>query len=516
MADTIPLPQGEVARPENLFITAAGTRVGPRMNAYADVLLPSDTVLREKGSVENLKIYKELLRDDQVASTYQQRRLAVTSKEWHVDPGAEDATSTAAAEELKRQLEALNWDDVTDKMLFASFFGWSVGEIIWREGAQYVEFDRIVVRARERFRFGWSGALYLNTLRDGYVQMPERKFWTISTGADHSDEPYGLGLAHALYWPVFFKRNGVKFWLTFLERFGQPTALAKMPAAAIMDEQQKTQALEMLRNIATDAGVLVPDTVVSVELLEATRSGTADYGALRDAMDAAIAKIVLSQTMTTDNGSSRSQSETHKSVRDEVVKADADLVCESFMRGPAKWWTEWNFPGAAIPKVYRNVEPPEDLNARAERDAKVFSLGYEPTEEYITETYGEGWTKKKEPVVDPTAALGLTPGAAVNPGEEFAENETAALRALRVARRLDQNALLEAATHFAEQYDTVLGKRVAQILEAAEDAGDYDLFRQRLDEILAEPSPGETVDKLSRAGFFARLFGAQRVQRKGA
>jgi hypothetical protein len=74
--------------------------------------------------------------------------------------------------------------------------------------------------------------------------------------------------------------------------------------------------------------------------------------------------------MTTDDGSSRSQAEVHKGVADWVVKSDADLLCESFNRGPVAWLTEWNFPGAQPPRVWRHTEPAENLQARAER---VFS-----------------------------------------------------------------------------------------------------------------------------------------------
>ncbi|USE35242.1 DUF935 domain-containing protein [Endozoicomonas sp. SCSIO W0465] len=45
---------------------------------------------------------------------------------------------------------------------------------------------------------------------------------------------------------------------------------------------------------------------VIIELIEAARSGTADYDALCQRMDKAISKVILSQTMTTDDGSSRS------------------------------------------------------------------------------------------------------------------------------------------------------------------------------------------------------------------
>lgn len=508
-------PTGELAAPER-FLGLTSARAAP----FTELLEPNDNILRSKGGIANIAVYKELLRDDQVRSTFQQRRLALISAPTVVDPGGEDAQSVAAADALREELDALAWDDVTSKMLYATFYGWSVAEILWRPSGARVSFANIIVRHRERFRFDVDGRLHLQKMGapGGFVPMPDRKFWTISTGADSDDEPYGLGLAHSLYWPVYFKRNDLKFWLVFLERFGQPTALAKVPAGQAEDPQTIARAIAMLKSIATDSGVVVPDNVV-VELLEAARSGAADYAGMHDAMDRAIAKIVLSQTMTTDNGSSRSQAEVHKGVRDEVVKADSDLVCESFNRGPVRWWTDWNFPGAKPPKVWRNTEPAEDLVARADRDTKVYSLGFEPSEDYIRETYGEGWTKKKETVQAP-ALRGAVPGALQdNPDDEDVEDdprfaEAAALAALKAARRGDQQALADAAARFASQYETVMGRRIGAILNAAEDAGDFDLFRERLNEILAEEPPAEAVDKLTRSNFFARMMGLSRAQRR--
>lgn len=485
---------------------------------FATLLQPEDSILRTKGGIENLRIYKELLRDDQVASTWQQRRLSLTSCDTEVEPGAEDELSKAAAEELKAQLDAMNWDDITDKSLFGVFYGWNVAEVIWRPGPQFVTFDRIVVRDRSRFRFDRDGNLYLWTNGSGWRLMPDRKFWTYSAGADNHDEPYGLGLAHSLYWPVFFKRNDIKFWLIFLEKFGMPTAKATVPAGQMDDPTTIDRAKAVLQQIATDAGVVVPDNVV-IELIEAARSGNVDYGGLHDAMNAAISKIVVGQTMTTDNGSSRAQAQVHEKVAESIMQADSDLLCGSFNNGPVKWWTEWNFPGAAVPKVYRKTEAPEDANARAERDSKVYGLGFEPSEEYVQEHYGEGWTKKQAPAVNPLAGLfGQNPGQ--NPGQapgnadqaQFAEGELAALAALKAARRGDQQALAEAATTFAEQYDTIMGRRIEQVLQAAEFAEDFQTFRERLDEILAEAPPPETVDKLTRGSLFARMMGAVRAK----
>lgn len=501
----------EIAAPEDPLNPVK--RISTGALPFVTVLQTTDMVLRGKGGIENLKIYRELLRDDQVASVWTQRRLALTACETVVEPGADDPLSKQAAIELEAELKSMAWDDITEKMLFSVFYGWGVAEVIWRPNGARVSFDRIVVRDRARFRFDIDGNLYLWTTGGGWQVMPERKFWTVTTGGDNHDEPYGLGLAHSLYWPVFFKRNDIKFWLMFLEKFGMPTAMAKVPAGMMNDPKSVNQAIQMLQQIATDAGVVVPDNVV-VELLEASRGGSADYAGMFEAMNASISKIVVGQTMTTDSGSSRAQGEVHERVAQKIVEADSDLLCGGFNQGPVKWWTEWNFPGAVPPRVFRQTEQKEDLAKRAERDKKISELGYSPTEEYIQQTYGDGWEKKQAAAVDPMAMMARQDPGNADPAQ-FAETaEVAALAALRAARRGDQQALVDAAARFAGEYETVMGRRVGQLLEAAEFSEDFETFKRRLDELMAEAPPVETTEALTRASFFSKMMGALRTQRR--
>lgn len=504
---------GEIAPPEDPLNPLRLERLAAAK--YSSLLVPTDSVLTSKGGIENLRVYSELLRDDQVAAAWGQRKLALTSCETVVDPGADDPLSKQAAEALQEELDALPWDDITDKMLSAIFYGWSVAEVIWRPDGNRVRFAAIKVRDRARFRFDREQNVYLWTTGSGFRLMPPRKFWAFRAGGDNHDEPYGLGIAHALYWPVFFKRSDIKFWLIFLEKFGMPTAIAKVPQGQLEDKELIQKVKTMLRQIATDAGVIAPDTV-PVDLLEAARSGAADYGALHAAMDRAIAKIIVGQTATTEGTPGRLGSDkTQEDVMQAIVEADSDLLCSSFNSGPVRWWTEYNFPGATPPRVYRLTEPEEDLKVAAERDKAISELGFEPDEKYIHEKYGPHWRKRQAPAVDPFAFR--RPGAVQAPGdadpEQFAEGEAAALAALRAARRADQEALAEAARHFAEQYQTVMGERITQVLRAAEFADDPDMLRRRLTEILEEPPVAAAADKLTRASFFARLMGAFRAQR---
>ncbi len=485
---------------------AEAASIGALIEPYYKILVNQDSVLGAKGAGD-FKIYQEVLRDDQVKSTFQQRRLAVVSKPWVIEAGDDSADSKAAADALKKNIDDLAFDDITDKQLYGLFYGYSVAELIWSADSEsgLINISNIKVRDRGRFRFNVDGDLFLIKKDYQFEPMPQRKFWVLNTGADNSDNPYGLGLAHYLYWPVFFKRNDIKFWLIFLEKFGQPTAVGKLPVGKEEDKGTRTKVLQALRAVATETGILIPDGA-EISLLEAARSGAADYEAMKSAMDAAIAKIVLSQTMTTDNGSSRSQSETHADVRDMVVAADANLLCESFNDSVVKWWFEYNkaaFPNAKPPRLYRNIEPKKDLAKIAERDKKISELGYEPTEEYIKQTYGDGWVKKQ---IAPTSTNILP----FNQNTNFAEN--AALELKKALQNEDQDDLVIAAQRFAENYEGILGKRIEQVLNYAEATQDYDTMKEHIVELMKELPPNQMVEKVERANFMTKLMGLFRGQ----
>jgi phage gp29-like protein len=351
------------------------------------LLLPQDTVLSLQGG--NYEIYKDVLKDDQVGACFQQRRTALISKEWVVNPASEKRLDKKAADFIKETLKNIQFDQTIDKMLYGIFYGYSVAECLWAKDGSYVTLGAIKVRDRRRFAFDGQFRLrLLTTFNPNGELLPERKFWTYCTGADHDDEPYGLGLAHWLYWPVFFKKNGLKFWLIFLEKFGMPTSKGTYDSRAT--EEERAKLLEAVQAIQTDSGIILPEGM-SIELIEAARSGTADYSTLFTQMQSIIAKVILSQTMTTDNGSSYSQSKVHEGVADAVIKSDADLTHGSFNQAVVKWLVDWNFPGAAYPTVWRELEGDEDLGLRAERESKIFAMGFKPTLKHVQDVYGGEW-----------------------------------------------------------------------------------------------------------------------------
>ncbi|MCK9622011.1 MAG: DUF935 domain-containing protein [Methylobacter sp.] len=366
------------------------------------IMSASDTVLETRGSGD-YTIYEELARDDQVKTCRQQRELALISKEWGVDPGDSSRKAKKAADRLQVLLERLAWDDKTQKMLSAVLYGYSVAECMWQTDGSEITLSDIKVRNRSRFGFLPSGELRLITPSDYSMgeALPPAKFWAFACGADHDDDPYGLGLGHYLYWPVWFKKNGIKFWLQFLEKFGQPTAIGTYPISS--SDAEKERLLKALSAIQSSTAIRIPEGM-QVELLEATRSGTADYTALVDRMNAAISKVYIGHSAGADSTPGRLGGEDNAGeVREDLIKADADLVCGSFNRTVAKWLTYYNDgDNVAPPKVWRNVEQEEDLKACADKDKVIFDMGYKPTLKYIQDKYEGEYEESLQPTTDKT------------------------------------------------------------------------------------------------------------------
>jgi phage gp29-like protein len=352
--------------------------------------LPTQDSLLEIKSGGDLKLYDQVAQDDQVKSCLQQRFRALISHNWEVVPAGEKRQDRQVADFITAQLKALQWDDTAEKMLWGIFYGYSVAEILWEKQGDKVGIKAIKVRNRRRFHFDEDLKPRLKTYAEPYGEaLPDQKFWHFSCGASDDDEPYGRGLAHWLYWLVFFKKNDIRWWIRFLELYAQPARKGKYPASAT--PQEKDVLWMALGAFGIDDKIMIPEGL-DIELIEASRSGTADYQALVQQVDGAIAKVVLSQTMTTDSGSSLSQAQVHQDVGDSVVEADADLLCASFNNTVVRWLCDFNFPGlTAYPRLEYKLESAPDLKSQAERDKVLADMGFPPTQEYIVQTYGEGF-----------------------------------------------------------------------------------------------------------------------------
>ncbi len=354
-----------------------------------------DRVLRAESRGRGVRVYEDLERDDQVFSALQSRRLAVTGREWEVLPASEHPEDREAARFVRTVLAATNFDQACHELLQGLLTGYKLSEIMWESSEGQVWIREFRGRDSHRFRFDWDDRPRLLTAENPIEgeALPERKFQEYRYGAS-SHNPYGLGLGYRLYWPVWFKKNAVKFWMVFAEKFGSPTAVGKYaPTASDADRDRLLTALDAIQQ---ETGVVIPQDM-SIELLEAARSSSVDtYVDLCEFMNRSIVKVILGQTLTTEPSSTGSYAlgKVHDQVRLDIVKADADGLCESLNRQVVRWLCDFNFPPASLnrgyPKVWRRVEPERDLKQLAERDRillKDLDMGPHVPMSYLAETY---------------------------------------------------------------------------------------------------------------------------------
>ena len=358
-----------------------------------------DRILRSESGGKGIELYEDLLRDDQVGSNLQTRKLAVVGREWDVTPATESREDRRIADFVKEVLLACNYDDGRKTLLTGIVTGFKPAEIMWEYSEGQVWIKEIAGKASRRFTFDLNRNLRLLTIGnmiDGEA-VPPRKF-VVYTNASDNGSPFGDGLGRLLYWPVWFKKHAIKFWMIFADKFGSPTAVGKYPPGT--PQAQQDDLLSAIDAIQQESAIRIPNNV-EIELLEATRSGSVNtYESLCTFMNAAISKVILGQTLTTEmsgGSGSYAASKTHNEIRADYTKADADSLSAALNNQLVRWITDYNFPAesrrssgiARYPKVWIRTGAEKDLKALAERDKTlIVDMGVPVGARYFYDTYG--------------------------------------------------------------------------------------------------------------------------------
>ncbi|WP_334158664.1 DUF935 domain-containing protein [Oryzomicrobium sp.] len=473
--------------------------------SFMGILRVQDDTLLTRGASISYKIYDDIERDCHAYGLLQKRKLAVVARPWQVDPASEDPRDVQAADMVRAQLAnigvpaldtpgdqvvvASNFDLVCYNLLDALLKGFAVGEIMWGRDGSEVVVREVRSRDQRRFNFDVDYKLRLKTFQNLIPgdPVPARKFIVHSFGAKDGS-PYGHGLGSRLFWPAFFKRQDITFWLTFLDKFGSPTAVGKYPNGTT--ESDKSKLLSALGAIAQDAGVTIPEGMI-IEYLEAQRSGTVSYEQFCRYMDEEMTFAVLGESPTSkgSGGALASAAVAREEVRLELVQADADLLSATLNATLSPWLTAYNCPGARPPKIWRQVKRPEDLKARSERDKNIHGIGFRPTLEQIQEDYGGKWevvpASGQKPILPPPADF-------AEGGESFA----------------DQQALDAAIDGLpADQAQAAMEKALKPVVQYIQKGGDPQEAMARIADVYPEMDTAFLEEMLARAIFVAEIWG---------
>lgn len=155
-----------------------------------------------------------------------------------------------------------------------------------------------------------------------------------ASGIDYTAPPYDksvievgrpddLGLLLKAAPQTIAKKNAMAFWDNFAEIFGMPIRVAK---TATRDPAERRRLKDMLENAASAMAVLT-DMETTLEFVEGSRGDAFNvYDKRIDRANSELSKLVVGQTMTIEDGSSLSQSQTHLEVFENLCDSDRDML----------------------------------------------------------------------------------------------------------------------------------------------------------------------------------------------
>lgn len=468
-----------------------------------------DPVVLYESNGKGLKLYDDVDRDAHAGSVLQTRYLAVIGKEWLIEPAGGKSKKgrrpVVTREQLianfvEKALYAINFDQARQEILQAILYGFYPAEIMWKytviDGRTAIVPARILGKHPKRFTFALDRSLRLltpNNQWDG-EPVPDRKFIVFTYGS--SDDPYGKGLGQKLWWPVWFKKNGIKFWAVFLEKFGMPTGVGKYPPGTVKEQQDKL--LSAIGAIHSETGIAIPDNMI-IDLLEATRSGKVTYESFPEYMDRQISKAVLGQTASTEGTPGKlGNEEVQGEVRADILKADADLLCECLNNSLIKWIVDFNFPGVTeYPHIWIRTKEEGDLKPLADRDETLVNkIGLPVGKKYFYEKYGIPEPVEGEDLVVPETERA---GEQVEqePGE-FSEKGRAGF---------GQEDIDNLSTQGAIASQEAISALLDPVVDMIEDASSFEEIGEKLYGLYPDMDSKEFHELLTRAMFAAGLTG---------
>lgn len=382
-----------IQNPLTVEIAARSVTNGQIAN-FLNLLPDPDPVLRKLG--RGIEVLKDLLSDDHVGSTVTRRKMGVKSLDWQITPGENNAQKEMELCEIA--LVHLNKKTKTKDLISQSlnpiFWGTSVFEIVWEKAGNYYLPKKV-----EEKPLNWFGYDYKNEIFYKGATGREKVYLTGDNVEPHIkykfivlrneptyENPFGDKALSRCFWPVSFKRGGLKFWATFVEKYGMPYLFGKLPRGA--GEEQHNDLLSKLELMVMDGIGTMPDDS-SIDKLDTAGSLNGEiYEKFINYCNNAISKAILTNTLSTElSGSTGSYAatESHRGVEYDLADMDKDFTTELFNM-LFELIVDVNLGTKNYPSF--DVFEEEDINKDlAERDKSLTEQGVKFTKKYFVNRY---------------------------------------------------------------------------------------------------------------------------------
>lgn len=452
-------------------------------------------------------------RDPHYSAVLGTRKRQVAQLEILVEPADdEDPRAVEAADLVRSVVEGEAFQDDLIDILDAIGKGYSATEILWETSAS--QWLPVQFKHRDPRWFGFDpedGQTLMLRENAGLAPLPGGKF-IVHCAKAKSGLPIRGGFARMAGWYYLFKNYAIKDWVRFAELYGQPMRIGKYHPTAT--EEQKQDLLRALVNLGTDAAAAIPQSMM-IEIIEAQKQASSDlYQNLAEFCDKQTSKMILGQTMTTDDGASRAQAEVHDGVREDIERADARQLAATLNRDLTRPLVDLNLgPQTAYPKIQIGRPEQHDPAILTRALPMLHKLGLPLSRRQVYGAYRLAEPDDEADALAPPAPRLPPEGRADPAAAEAALAKTQlpgseVIAAARAAAEAGPDAIDDAieAILDGDGWTPMVAPMVDEVRRLAEEVGSLDELLERLEE-LADIDRAELVTRLAEGGFVARLAG---------
>jgi phage gp29-like protein len=384
----------KTVKPENITVQDFSInirsidRTPKNLDKWRQALQSAENIIRPSRQLL-YDLYAEIVLDDHLISVMDQRRLAVTTSTLTFQHEGEEVDSINAL------IDSEAFELLLEHILDSRFYGYSLIKADFKLGL--VE---LVPRAHVVPAAGLVVSNPYDTVGLDYTQRPYPNYY-LAAGKTNS-----LGLILPATPLVLIKRGDLSDWAQFNEVFGQPTRVGRYDPNMPGQKEQMQQALK-------ESGAMAYLTIpvgAELDFVEANKTGAADtYDKLFDRMENGLSKLIVGQTMTTTDGSSRSQGEVHERVARKIAQSDRQFVLR-LLNGRFRQMLLAQGYGEAAQGEFQFMEEEEQLSKkdRLEMDIKIHGSVGRLKKEYFAAEYNVEFVddsdepeQQPDPPVDP-------------------------------------------------------------------------------------------------------------------
>jgi hypothetical protein len=397
--------------------TKAGRRaVASRITEYQTVRLKADlrqwrTALANAENqyypdrTELYRLYREAVLDAHLSSVMMSRKLNLLSQPFKIvdRAGKED-------EKLTRLFQTPWFYKFCDEAMEARFWGPRIVELRPPVDGEFAGLDVIqpeMTIPEHGIIRDAPGSVQGIAYREGADAQ-----WILQLG-DSRD----LGLLHKAVPHVLWKKNSMQAWSEYCERFALPIRTVNMD----LNDEDRVEVENMLKNMGRSAYAILPPGQDTFKLHQPQTFNENVFAGLIDNPNKEMSKLVLGQTMTTEDGSSKAQGEVHERVSDKYTLAD-----KAYVRNLVMWelWDRMLLHGYPLAGYEFKWDESENLGKKEQWDIVQGIMqysGYRVPAKYIIDTFGVDVEEKPEPATPPPTPLSDGEGQpAPKPGKPLA------------------------------------------------------------------------------------------------